>query len=966
MEELRELAPYMEQLAELVIDFGRRYSEAKQGKRLVDFADLEHYCLRVLCAGIAEDGSLLPSDAAGFYRSHFLEVLIDEYQDTNQVQEAILSLISRAEPGNRFMVGDVKQSIYRFRLADPSIFLAKYKAYRAAAPSLSDTGGHGVAIDLARNFRSREQVVDGVNYIFKQIMEEQAAEITYDEQAELAYGAGYPEPPGGAEAARIDLYLLHRQTAGDGEQGDDAAEPAEEHDADGDAGAETEAHELETAELEAAMIGLKIRELVGADGGQPYQVTVDREKGIYRDATYKDIVILVRATKAWAPVFVEQLGAAGVPAYAELSSGYFEAIEVDVMLSLLKVIDNPLQDIPLAGVLRSPVVGLGAEELALIRLQDKSATYYESMLSWLAAPDAAQAHPELAGKLRRFIGSLRIWRDEARDGLLSDLLWRIYQQTGYYDYVGGLPGGAQRQANLKALYDRCRQYEATSLRGLFRFLRFIKRMQESGSDLGAAKALNEQEDVVRIMSIHKSKGLEFPIVLVAGMSKMFNQRDLSGDFLLHKELGIGPMAVNIALRNSYPSIANMAIRQRMRMEMLAEEMRILYVALTRAKEKLILLGTTRNIEQQLQRWSASLGERELQLPAYLITSARCYLDWVGAALVRHPALEEIRAAWKLGESMLPDARREQSRFALHIVPQGRMAAWKEAAAGRAAADEQRMRRVAVLEPVPLRASSVLQLPDSVRTEEEQLGETIAARLEWNYPYLQAERYYSKTTVTEIKRLKELTMPFGEEPAPVVQVPGQPQAQSVPGGGVFKRPKFMESRQLSPAELGTAYHAVMQQLPLGADMSEELITDTMRRMVELEIVRSDQFASVDPKRLLAFFESELGLRLRRSGYVRRELPFSYGLSAGELHADADARIAGETVIIQGVIDCLFEEDGELVLVDYKTDRVIGDPRTIAERYRTQLELYARAIGDIAGRTVKEKALFFFDGGHIVSL
>ena len=949
--EMTELTPYMKALVALVIQFGERYAAAKTAKRLVDFSDLEHYCLQLLCEGVAEDGTLLPTRAALDYQEQFEEVLIDEYQDTNQVQEAVLSLISRSNPGNRFMVGDVKQSIYRFRLADPGIFLAKYKAYRNNDTSLS-----GAAIDLSRNFRSRSQVVDGVNYIFKQLMEERAAEITYDEKAELVYGAGYPDSPAGAESAAVDMYLVHRNGA---EQSAAAAEDGDTADS-----SEDEGYELETAELEARLIAMRIKELVGSGDNPPFQVVADRASGTFRNVTYRDIVILLRATQAWSPVFIEQLRAAGIPAYAELSTGYFEAVEVDVMLSLLKIIDNPLQDIPLAGVLRSPIVGLSAEQLAQIRLANRSAPFFEALQTYLSSETNATSDVAIRSKLTTFMALLEQWRQEARNGALSDLLWRIYRETGYFDYVGGLPGGTQRQANLKALYDRSRQFEATSLHGLFRFLRFIERMQDSGGDLGAAKALGEQEDVVRIMSIHKSKGLEFPVVFVAGMAKMFNQRDLSGDFLLHKELGFGPLIVDPSLRVSYPSAAALAIKRKLRMEMLAEELRILYVALTRAKEKLILIGTTRNIEQQFAKWQAALREKELLLPAHLVTSARSYLDWVGPAVLRHPSLHALRGAWKLPETSLltPQA----SQFQVHIISQSRMLSWQEAAAGRQAGDEARMARIAALEPVELTPSAGFMLPESALRELAERSQSVADRLAWMYPFAEAERYYSKTSVTEVKRMQELTQLAENEAAPAAPLPGLSQAAPAISKASFRRPRFMTEVRMTAAERGTVYHAVMQQLPLQPIMDASHVKATIGRMVALEMLSEKQAEAIDISPIVDFFQTDIGQRLLRSAHVRKEQPFSYGLRVSDLHPEASPEVGQETVLIQGVIDCLFEEEDGLVLLDYKTDKIIGSPEQAAAKYETQLALYAIAIQAIVGREIKQKVLYFFDGAHLVVL
>jgi ATP-dependent helicase/nuclease subunit A len=947
-EELKEAAPMMDMLVELILTFGTQYAAAKADKKLVDFSDLEHYCLKILCEGLSEDGQLLPAPPAIAYREHFVEVLVDEYQDTNQVQEAILLLISRSDRGNRFMVGDVKQSIYRFRLADPSIFMSKYRTYRTAAA--------GLAIDLAKNFRSRKEVVDGVNFVFKQIMQERAAEIDYDPQDELVYGANYPESHNEAEEAAVDIYLLRRSS--DAVQDEVELENHQEEEKPIE-----EASELETAELEARFISLKIREMLGFNG-RPYYIT-DQETGTARPVTYRDIVILLRATRQWAPIMVEQFRQAGIPAYAEISGGYFEATEVDVMLSLLKVIDNPYQDIPISGVLRSPIVGLSAEQLACIRLQDKSAPFYEAVLKFAqlrVSPDG-----DLQLKLRNFLQQLELWRTESRQGALSELLWRIYRKTGYYDYIGGLPGGTQRQANLKALYDRARQFEATSLRGLFRFLRFIKRMQDNGSDLGAAKVMGEQEDVVRIMTIHKSKGLEFPVVFVAGMSKQFNLKDMQGDFQMHKELGFAPKIVDPVLRTSYPSLPYLAIRRRVRLESLAEEMRILYVALTRAREKLILLGTTRNPEQMLGRWSAVLKHKELALPTYILTQARTYLDWIGPAVLRHPSLSGIRQEWNLGDSLLVNANQDLSRWRMNVVPLSMMMDWQEAAVTRLTKDTSRLQALAEFAPVDnTHTSSTLILP-SVQADVVLREQSIRERLEWQYRYPQATTYYSKTSVTELKRLMEqAASELAEEEYDIYLGKSESLEHSRRRfqTALQQRPKFIERQGMNAAERGTVYHAVMQHIPLDSSIDRVLVEHTLHRLVDQQIILEEQRGYIRPEIISEFFHTDIGMRLLRSGHVQREVPFSYGIPVKELHPDADPEVGQEIVLIQGVIDCLFEEEDGMVLLDFKTDAVQGNPAEIAARYHIQIDLYAKAIGMITGKPVKDKVLYFFDGSHLV--
>ena len=950
--EMAEMAPIVLELAELVIEFAERYRRLKADKGLVDFADLEHYCLQILRHPDSTPEQLIPSDAAKEYREQFVEILLDEYQDTNAVQEAIVALITRPAPGNRFMVGDVKQSIYRFRLADPGLFTEKYKTYER---SDQDEPAGGRKIGLKRNFRSRSHVVEAVNFLFRQIMTERVGEMDYDEDAELVYGASYPESPNDPS---VELMIIDRGGSSEDESG------SVESDADGGADSEgidaevfdtageragpnpeEEEEQAETAQLEARYIAAQIRKLIGLTGGAPFQV-YDRKTDSLRPLQFRDIVVLLRATSHWAPVFMEELRLAGIPVYAELNAGYFTATEVEIVLSLLKVIDNPYQDIPLAAVLRSPIVGLSAADLAQVRIRGKRKPYFEAVLSCAESDDGEGMNDPLAGKLRAFVAKLRGWQDEARQGSLSDLIWNIYSATGYYDYVGGMPDGLQRQANLRALYDRARQFEATSFRGLFRFLRFVERMQDSGQDLGAARALGEQEDVVRIMSIHKSKGLEFPVVFVAGLGKTFNQTDLNGTFLLHKELGFGPMRVEPRIRAAWPTLPLLAIKRRMRAEMTAEELRVLYVALTRPKEKLFLVGSVKSLEKAVQKWARMMETEGWRLPEYEMAKAKSYLDWIGPALIRHPQAEPLRIRTNLPEPIPAFAAGAASEWRVAAVP-GESFAQAAAAADLSYADE-RLLAIAELKPVPGGSGSA------------EARERLNERFAWTYKYAQAPTLFSKTSVSELKRLADHFLADGEDP------PANGMLARAPSFHLFgKRPKFMGAVEMTTAERGTIYHAVMQHLPLNGEVTAETVRRTLDRMVERELILPEQRSAVDSSIVLRFFADELGQRLLRADRVYREVPFSYATSAGDIYPGTDESVRDEIVLVQGVMDCIFVENDELVLLDYKTDAIYGDRlEQLAKRYGTQLLLYAAAVEKIWKRPVKEKALFFFDGPHIV--
>ncbi|MNU72167.1 ATP-dependent helicase/nuclease subunit A [compost metagenome] len=964
--ELHKAAPLMNELAELIISFAQRYQEEKQAKGWLDFSDLEHYCLQILRHPDSTPANIIPSDAALEYQMQYEEVLLDEYQDTNTVQEDIVRLISTANPGNRFMVGDVKQSIYRFRLAEPGLFLDKYRIYG------QDFSGEGLRIDLARNFRSRREVVGAVNYLFRQMMNEGVAEIAYDARAELVYGEGFPEDSPDHSGYLPELLLVDRSKAVTAPD-ESAAEMNPE-----DEGSAEDAAELEAVRLEARLIAARIHEMMG-ENGKPLYI-YDKATREHRPVQYRDMVILLRSTLSWAPAMIQELRLEGIPAYGELSQGYFQASEVEIMLSLLQVIDNPQQDIPLASVLRSPIYGLTEEELAGIRLAAPNGGFYEAVQT--AAADESSGD-ELSRKLGGFLAQLEGWRTEARQGELGRLIWNVYRDTAYLDWVGGLPGGAQRQANLRALYDRARTYEqSTSSRGLFRFLRFVSRLKENGGDFGAPGTGNDQNEGIRIMTIHKSKGLEFPVVFVAGLSKMFNRQDMNAPFLMHKELGFGPKFVDADTRVSYPTLPNLAIRRRANMELLAEEMRVLYVALTRPKDKLVLVSAVKDLPKAAAVWSQALQNGEEMLPDYMLARGRSYLDWIGPALIRHPAASVLRELADVGEEVgarLPAQSLDWRIGVLSSQDMQRQAAAASEETGETGDAGDRAALQALISGRPVLVKKEMD-PD--------LSRAVASRLGWSYPFELASQISAKTTVTEMKTL----LAMQDEP-PVDILEGQAmreEARQPAEPASFKlhlrRPKFMEQRRMTPTERGTAYHTVMQHISFDAEAVELAAEETIRWLIQQQIMAADQAEGLELSRITEFLKSPLGLRLREAEWIKRELAFSYGISAPEAYpvlTGNDDDVPGEdrlkfqiqqgldqeTVLVQGIVDCLFCVDGRWILLDYKSDRVLehqGGLTALAEKYRFQLELYGRAIEEITGAPVHEKWLYFFDQGEAVQL
>lgn len=684
------------------------------------------------------------------------------------------------------------------------------------------------------------------------------------------------------------------------------------------------------SELEARWIAEKIKTLI--ESRHPvYDPKTESERPI----EYRDIVILLRSM-TWAATIKEEFKRAGIPLHAKVSGGYFQTIEITVMISLLKVIDNPYQDIPLASVLRSPIVGCTENDLAVIRLASKSGSYYEAVKAF-ASSRPEPRYGELHEKISKFLENLSEWRSLGRHGALSALVWQLYHDTHFYDFVGGMPGGKQRQANLHALYDRVRQYEETSFRGLFRFLRFVERMQERGEDLGEAGALSEQEDVVRLMTIHASKGLEFPVVFVAGLNRSFNTMDLSKSYLLDKELGIGTKYVNVEKRISYPSLPQLALKRKKRFELLAEEMRVLYVALTRAKEKLFLLGSVKNASKETAKW-----EREAKNPEWILSnasrvSAKSYLDWIGPAFVRH--LDYTGTAQS--RSVIFD--NDSSRWMIQLVDAETL---QPTGVGETEESGDLLKKVQNYEHVPISSS---------------FKKEIEARMNWTYEYEPATHLRSKQSVSDLKRMNEIfNEGAGNDLARHYQRP------------IFRRPAFMQKKTITPAEAGTALHTVMQHVSLDKEPDLAEIEQLLKTLISRELLTDEQAAAVDPEKIVFFFQTDIGKKLLEAKEVYRETPFNMGIGASEIYSDWKG--PEEAVLIQGVIDCLFENNGELYLLDYKTDQITGRfsggfeqaHAALEKRYRVQIQLYAQAVEQIWKRKVDHKLLFFFDGGRTLPI
>lgn len=939
---LRALAPAAEALVEHVIRLDELYAEMKAARSLIDFADIEHLCLRLLN----------DEDIAEQIRDRYDEVLVDECQDLNGVQDEILKQVTRAPDagGELFLVGDVKQSIYRFRQADPGLFLERY---RRASP---DTNAAEQRIDLRENFRSRESIVDAVNFVFRQIMTPGAGEMAYGTEAELVFGASFgprDEETGIGGDVPVEVHLLEREDNGEeadvettpGASGAEGAPPAE------NAFNDSALADMTAFEREATLVARRIQQLVR--GGEA--VVWDRAAGRYRPARYSDIVILLRTVRHRANELVNVLSDADVPAYAELGTGYFAATEVETMMALLAVLDNPRQDIELAAVLRSPIVGCSTEDLARVRLCLRRGDFYDAVV----AASSAGHLGELRERIASFLTFLEETRTQARRMPLSRLIWRLLEQTGYFDYVGAMPGGRQRQANLRALHERARQFDTFARHGLARFLRFIERLREAEGDLGTAPAVGESDDVVRIMSVHTSKGLQFPIVFVVDCGRQFHGRPVHSDIAFQRQLGVGLRLVDADKRLSEPSLLHAAAAARRRREEMAEEMRLLYVAMTRAQERLILVGSGK-LAAKAPVWASDSPSDVWPLPDEQLLAANGWLDWLASAWMRHPQGEPLR---DLAELDVPTQLIEgdPSRWDIRVWSVRQLAALQDDAKD---AESVRVswKALAQLRPLAEAAGeSGAQRLASEAVKFHAVRNELERRLRWRYPWEPLVGRPAKQGVSELKRRWDDA--DRDEKVPVLK----------PVIQLEERPTFLQetTSRLTPTERGSAVHLVMQHVDLAGPLGADDIARQIARMVERQMLTPEQAEAVDVEPIARFFESPLGRRLRgNADAVRREVPFTMALPAVEAYPDLvdHADVAGdEIVVVQGIIDCLLRDGDELLIVDYKTDQVTeAAVRQRAEAYRGQVRLYRRAVREIYGVADVEAHLVFLTPGVAVAM
>lgn len=930
---IQNTRPYIAEMIRVTKRFASAYWSRKLDGNTLDFNDLEHLTLDILAP--KQDGKRSLSEAGRYYRAKFQEVLIDEYQDVNKLQESILYAVTRHDPDteNLFMVGDVKQSIYAFRLADPSLFLRKYEAF--------GQGRQGERIILAENFRSRPEVLQFTNFVFKQLMDVSVGQMDYDEAAELKQGnLSFPERDG--FEPEVLLYISEEK----GNGGMETEENGEDSDSDLE----------ESLEIDDKMTGQvmitaqKIRELVQS-GFLIYDKRLKQERPIL----YRDIVLLT-PTKKNNLAILETMKEYDIPLVLGDSQSFFQRTEVSVMISLLKVIDNPRQDIPLAAVLRSPLVGLNERQLAAIRIAGEEGAFLDAIEAFMAKYEKrkvalSRENQDCYEKLVQFWGHLSKWRTEARQNSLVNLIWQIYYDTHFLDYVAGMPAGKQRVANLHALYERAQKYEATNFKGLFQFIRFIERIQARDQDLAEPLTFSEEENAVRVMTIHASKGLEFPVVFLLDMSKRFNMRDIKGAYIFSETYGIGTDYFDIETRRRYPSVVQSALALEKKQKLLAEEMRKLYVALTRAEQKLYMVGTYPSEEKAWSDWRPAEDSPGLVLPDYLRLNANNMMKWVGLTLYRHTDAENdyfprtyrgelSNAAVSFQIQLFHPADLLQQIATVHVEE----------------SEEETQQKILLLSSEPAHEP---------KGEGDDFFPKAIDLMELEYPHQAATRTTSYQSVSEIKRLFEdpsnaqlLQLDYGQSDRVARYV-----EPSLP------RPAFLQEEvQPTNAEIGTAFHFVMQKLDLAQAITPETVTALLSQLVERGMVKSSAAKRIDVERVVAFFDTDLGKRiLQDAPLIRREVPFTMLMNASRIF-EGISLDGDDQVLIHGIIDGFLEYEEHLVLFDFKTD-YIGPGvavETVVDKYKGQMNLYRRALEEIKQKPVTETYLCLLSANQNILL
>ncbi|WP_407889960.1 helicase-exonuclease AddAB subunit AddA [Levilactobacillus sp. N40-8-2] len=910
------------ELAQAVSAFRDAYADEKQRRHVLDFADVEHAALEILTRDTDQSRQV-----AAQLRQQYAEIMVDEYQDTNGLQEAILTAIARPAPtGNLFMVGDVKQSIYRFRQADPTLFMDKTDRYTADQQS-------GKLIVLAENFRSMKNVDDFTNLIFKQLMDRELGEIDYTGAAQLKFGATY-YPENMTSTAELLVYLS--------DEADPTYEPIDSPDQEPmDATFQVD----NKHQGEVLLAGKKIQDLIAAK-----TPIYDRDARKIRPIKYGDVTLLT-PTRTNNLIITDELRRLGIPVVVNDAQNYFKTTEIQIMMALLRVIDNPYQDIPLAAVLRSPIVGLNENELAALRINQRTGDYYQAVLHYqqtYAAASASDFQQTLYEKISHFLEQLERFRNIARQNQLVTLIWQIYQDTGFLDYVGGMPAGEQRQANLHALYERAQSYEHSSFKGLFQFVRFVERLQERDDDLAGAP-VQAAENAVSVMTIHGSKGLEFPVVFIMDASRQFNRQDQQGSYVMSGKQGIGIDYLDPVSRIKAPSLQKLVTAQAISRASLAEEMRKLYVALTRAESQIYIVGSHKTKEEALSVWEQAYQSPDLVLNATLRekSTAANYLDWIGMCLIR-------------------DAKfADESQSASEALP---------ALAGDPADFKVTFATANDLGSAPaVNAATVDWFKEASTVAAKTTGnvsgsESIRQVMDFSYPHEAATQTTAYQSVSEAKRLFE-------DPDNATIGDYQPVGNGQRGRRFvthdFARPEFLQTvRAPLPTEIGTATHLVLQQLDVTKTPTVATIQAKIEQLVTDRVLTAEVAAQVRADLVLQFFNTPVGQQiLAHPTTLQREVPFSLLMPAKSLFQDF--KEADSQVLVHGIVDGYLQTESGIILFDYKTDHVNlnaveQSTAKIIDRYSGQVNLYAAAIQQMTGQSVTAQYLYLLTTGTLVSV
>ena len=859
VQDIKYMYPILKMLKDLILEFSQKFYQRKREKNIMDFSDMEHLALKILVKK-DENGNIVKSEIAKKYENKFEEIAIDEYQDSNLVQEYILTSVSRGN--NIFMVGDVKQSIYKFRQARPKLFIYKYDNYK-----LDPVNGEDRKIQLFKNFRSRSNILDFTNLVFEDIMSRELGNIEYNQDEYLNLGANFEEIQNQDYKTELEILDLS-------EENDDIWKTDEEE-------TEEEQEKVEDVVLEARFVARKIKELIDSK----YQI-IDKKTG-RRDIQYKDIAILLRTSSGVANVYEKEISELEIPVYSDSSSQYLQSVEIETIMSLLRIINNPMQDIPLVTVMRSPIGNFTDNELIEIRMVDRNSSFYEALLK----SDLEKAH--------RFLSLLKELREDEEYMTLDEWIWNIYTKTGYMNYVNLMPNGALRVSNLRMLFERAKQYEEASFKGLYNFINFIDKIKFNQEDLKAAKIIGENENVVRIMTIHKSKGLEFPVVILAGVGKQFNFRDLNGKILLDQDLGMGPQYIDSDRYIEFKTLAKKALAIKAKNEAISEEMRILYVALTRAKEKLIIVGRQKDVnkkmseKQKLLEIYSTIDDNKIN--PYLLQKYKTYLDWLELIYLKEGVANT------------------KNLFTVNI-------------------NKREKTSVKIENEVEDISKKIIE--ESNKNNDEQEKEKIKEILNWQYKHQSIEGIPTKTSVSKLKEKREQEVQITQEP------------------------KFINEEaktKLTGAQKGTLIHLCLQKMKETEEYNLEKITELIEELKDKEIITEIEVQNIDKEKLLEYTNSQLWTELKQAKEIHKEHPFYINIKASRIYNQINKE-DDEDILVQGVIDLFFiDKDDKLILVDYKTDYVQNE-NELVEEYKGQLDLYKEALEQSLNKKVDKMCIY----------